>query len=68
MGLVFVLEQKDWRSMPAPNKACSGLGGGPCEKAGSRRKHFSVSLVGSPTKPLTPTVGRSIILRSATYV
>jgi hypothetical protein len=41
-----------------PNMAFSGLGGGPCKKAESKRKPFSVSLVGSPTKPLTQTVGR----------
>jgi hypothetical protein len=44
-------------SRHAPNNACSGLGGGPCEKAESRRKHFSVSTVGPPTKPLTRAVG-----------
>lgn len=38
------------------NNACSGLGGGPCKKVESKRKHFSVSTAGSPTKPLTRAV------------
>ena len=33
-----------------------GLGGRPGKKAESKRKHFSVSLAGSPTKPLTRAV------------
>jgi hypothetical protein len=35
-----------------------GLGGGPSKIEESKRKHFSVSVVDSPTKPLTPAVGR----------
>ena len=41
-----------------PNNAYSGLGGGSCKIEESKRKPFSVSLVGFPTKPLTLTVGR----------
>jgi hypothetical protein len=40
-----------------------GLGGGPGQKAESKRKHFSVSTVGSPTKPLTLAVGWLVINR-----
>jgi hypothetical protein len=53
-----VIEQS--REKPL-NTACSGLGGGPCKKAESKRKHFSVSLLGSPTKPVTRGVGRFLI-------
>src|SRR6185503_18930830 len=35
-----------------------GLGGGPCKIEESKRKHFSVSTLGSPTKPLTRAVRR----------
>ena len=37
-----------------------GLGGGPGEMEESKRKHFPVSLAGSPTKPLTRAVGLPI--------
>jgi hypothetical protein len=35
-----------------------GLGGGPCKTAESRREHFSVSTIGSPTKRVTRAVRR----------
>jgi len=47
-----------FRDHCCPTKRAGGLGGGPCKKAESKRNHFSVSLAGSPTKPLTPPVGR----------
>jgi hypothetical protein len=37
-----------------------GLGGGPGKMEESKRKHFSVSLAGSPTKPLTRAVGQPV--------
>ncbi len=40
----------------SPNNACSGLGGGPGKIEESKRKHFSVSTLGPPTKPLTRAV------------
>jgi hypothetical protein len=33
-----------------------GLGGGPCKFEESKRKYFSISTAGSPTKPLTRAV------------
>ena len=41
-----------------------GLGGGPGKMEESKRKHFSVSLAGSPTKPLTPAVGQFLAQKS----
>jgi hypothetical protein len=38
-----------------------GLGGGPCEFEESKREPFSVSTVGSPTKPLTRAVGQAFV-------
>lgn len=37
-----------------------GLGGGPGKMDESKRKHYSVSLAGPPTKPLTPAVGTTL--------
>jgi hypothetical protein len=39
-----------------PTMRAGGLGGGPCKIEESKRKPVSVSLVGSPTKPLTRAV------------
>jgi hypothetical protein len=44
---------KIWLTMRA-----GGLGGGPGQIEESKRKHFSVSTAGSPTKPLTRAVGQ----------
>ena len=51
--------RKDYRvktNKMRANNACSGLGGGPCKKEESKRKLFSVSMLGSRTKPLTRAV------------
>jgi hypothetical protein len=39
-----------------PTMRAGGLGGGPGKKVESKRKHFSVSTVGSLSKPLTRAV------------
>jgi hypothetical protein len=49
-----------------PTMRAGGLGGGLCQKAEFKRKLFSVSTAGSPTKPLTRAV-RRLVQQSILY-